>query len=102
MRTKIKPPLQKRVDILAKRLAVIAVVACSAIVALGWGQGEPVSEVMIVALSLVVATIPEALPLTMTLTLSNSMHDMAKKNVVVTKKNASSKKPWKHNNYLYG
>lgn len=80
-----KTPLQKRVDILAKRLAIIAVLACSFIFALGWGQGEPVNEVMIVALSLVVATVPEALPLTLTLTLSTGMRDMAKKNVVVKK-----------------
>lgn len=78
-------PLQKRVDKLAHRLAIVAIVACSFIFLAGYIQGEAVNEVLIVALSLLVATVPEALPLTLTLTLSSGMKEMAKENVIVKK-----------------
>ncbi len=76
-------PLQKRLDQLGKFLAVIAIAASFIILILGIYRGATPTEMLIVALALAVAAVPEGLPLTMTLALSFGMHKMAKKNAIV-------------------
>lgn len=78
-------PLQRRIDSMSKKLAITALTVCSGIFALGVMQGAPVDQVLVVALALIVATVPEALPLTLTLTLSLGMRDMARKNAIVNR-----------------
>ena len=78
-------PLQKRMDQLGKFLAVIALGASVLILLLGILRGAMPTEMLIVALALAVAAVPEGLPLTMTLALSFGMHKMAKKNAIVRK-----------------
>ncbi len=80
-----KTPLQKRVDKLSMRLAGIAIFICIGIFILGISEGVPAEEVLLVALALIVATVPEALPLTLTLTLSAGVRDMAKRNAITRK-----------------
>jgi len=76
-------PLQKRMDQLGKFLAVIAIGASVLILVLGIFRGATTTEMLIVALALAVAAVPEGLPLTMTLALSFGMHKMANKNAIV-------------------
>jgi len=80
-----KTPLQKKIDQLAKTLAIIALAACTLTFFLGLIKGAAVGEILIVALALAVAAVPEGLPLTLTLTFSDGMRRMAKHNVVVRK-----------------
>ncbi len=80
-----KTPLQKKVDKLGKRLGIIAVLAASFILIMGLFQGVTFMEALIVTLALAVASIPEALPLTMTLTLSIGMKKLANKKAIVKK-----------------
>ena len=76
-------PLQKRIDQLGKFLVVIAIGASILILIIGVFRGATATEMLIVALALAVASVPEGLPLTMTLSLSFGMHKMAKKNAIV-------------------
>ena len=76
-------PLQERMDQLGKFLALIALGASILILGIGIFRGASPLEMMIVALALAVAAVPEGLPLTMTLALSFGMNRMAKKNAIV-------------------
>lgn len=78
-------PLQKRIDVLGKKLGVIAVSATAFLLALGLLTGSPLTQVLLVALALTVASIPESLPLTLTITLSMGVRDLARKNAIVRK-----------------
>lgn len=80
-----KTPLQQDIDRLGKQLGAIAILATFVVMGLGIGKGAPFAEILIVALALAVASIPEGLPLALTLTLSIGMRDMAKRNAVVKK-----------------
>jgi len=80
-----KTPLQIKITQLAKNLAIIALIACTAVFAIGTLKGAPVAEILIIALALAVAAVPEGLPLALTLTLSLGMHRIAKHNAIVRK-----------------
>lgn len=80
-----KTPLQKNVDQLGKQLGALAVFATLLILGLGVLRGAPFTDILIVSLALAVASIPEGLPLALTLTLSLGMKDMADRNAVVKK-----------------
>lgn len=76
-------PLQKRMDRLGKILAVIALSVTGIILFIGIFKGVSTTQMLIVALALAVAAVPEGLPLTMTLALSFGMSKMAKQKAVV-------------------
>jgi len=76
-------PLQIKITRLAKRIAMLALIACALIFLLGIFKGTPIAAMLIVALALAVAAVPEGLPLTLTVTLSSGMHKMAKHNAVI-------------------
>ncbi len=76
-------PLQAKLDHLGKLLAIIALIVTGLILLIGSIKGVMFTEILIVALALAVAAVPEGLPLTMTLALSFGMRRMAKQNAVV-------------------
>lgn len=78
-------PLQEKVDRLGKKLGIFAIFTTMLIMGLGLWEGAMFTEIIIVTLALAVASIPEGLPLALTLTLSFGMKDMAKKNAIVKK-----------------
>jgi len=78
-------PLQDKVDRLGKKLGIFALFSTGLILALGLNEGAHFTEIIIVTLALAVASIPEGLPLALTLTLSIGMKDMAKNNAIVKK-----------------
>ena len=80
-----KTPLQIKITDLSKSLATIALVACTATFALGLLKGAPLGEMLIIALALAVAAVPEGLPFTLTLTLAYGMRKMAKQNALIRK-----------------
>ncbi|MCD4820502.1 MAG: cation-transporting P-type ATPase [Methanococcoides sp.] len=76
-------PLQQKINELSKHLAIIALVASGLTFVLGYATGAPLEEMLIIALALAVAAVPEGLPLTMTITLAYGMNRMAKHNAIV-------------------
>ncbi len=78
-------PLQKRLAGLARILALATVILCAVIFLAGWLHGIPVSIMLLTAISLAVAAIPESLPAVITIVLSFGVQKMVKKNALVKK-----------------
>ncbi len=72
-----KTPLQKRLAIFSKQLALIVLVICAIIFGFGIWQGHPVFQTFLTALSLAVAALPEALPAVVTIALASGARRMS-------------------------
>ncbi|MDP1525524.1 MAG: calcium-translocating P-type ATPase, PMCA-type [Rhodocyclaceae bacterium] len=81
-------PLQKQLDGLGKRLALIASVVVSLMFIMGLLRGDPLVQTAMTAIALAVAAIPEGLPAVVTVTLALGMHRMAKRHAIVKKLSA--------------
>lgn len=78
-------PLQKRLDQVGKLLAVLAVICAGLIFALGLLRGEALSLMMMSAISVAVAAVPEGLPAVLTITLAFGSQRMLKRHALVRK-----------------
>jgi Ca2+-transporting ATPase len=76
-------PLQTQLDALGKRLALIAGVVILVMLTHGLWRGEPWVEMVMTAISLAVAAIPEGLPAVVTVTLALGLHRMARQRALV-------------------
>ena len=80
-----KTPLQDNMDEFGKQLSLFSIIAIAIIALLGVIQGKPIKEMFNIAVSLIVAAIPEGLPIAVTLTLALGVTRMAKRNAIVRK-----------------
>jgi Ca2+-transporting ATPase len=76
-------PLQQRLDRLARRLAGFALAVVAVIFTLGLLRGEPVRQMLLTAVSLAVAAVPEGLPAVVTVTLALGAQRMLRRNALV-------------------
>lgn len=76
-------PLQKRLADLGKLLSVVAVLLCALFFVLSLLQKRDLAEMLITAISLAVAAVPEGLPATVTIVLALSVSRMVKINTIV-------------------
>lgn len=76
-------PLQVQLDRLGKKLGIIAVGMVAMLAILEWLRGEQWAHIIISAIALGVAAIPEGLPVVVTVTLALGMHKMAKQHAIV-------------------
>ncbi len=81
-------PLQKRLDVLGKRLAAIALAIVSAIFVQGLLRGEDLKLMFLTAVSIGVAAIPEGLPAVVTIALTLGAQRMLKRKVLVRRLSA--------------
>ncbi|AQY50307.1 cation transport ATPase [Listeria weihenstephanensis FSL R9-0317] len=80
---KTETPLQKRLKELAKRLSIVALVAGVLVFGIGLWHGETMIEMLMIAVSLAVAAVPETLPVIVTITLAYGVQNMVKKNTII-------------------
>lgn len=80
-----KTPMQDRLDKLGRALAIIALVICGLIFAIGLLYGRNLLDMFMTAVSLAVAAIPEGLPAVSTIVLAIGVQRLAKRNAIVRK-----------------
>lgn len=78
-------PLQRRLAQLGKILAVLSVAIAALIFALGILRGEDLREMLMTAVSVAVAAIPEGLPAVVTITLAIGAQRMLRKRALIRK-----------------
>ncbi len=78
-----RTPLQRQLDHLAHSLAKLAGLVVLAVLAIGLARGQSLTDVMLTAVALAVAAIPEGLPAVTVVTLAVGVSNMAKRNAIV-------------------
>ena len=79
----VKTPLQQRLTVLGRQLAVIVLFICVVIFVFGVIRGEPLMLMLLTAVSLAVAAIPEALPAVVSITLAIGARKMVNQNALI-------------------
>ena len=78
-------PLQRRLDQLGKQLALLAVIIVLLVFVLGLFRGDSIELLLLTAISLAVAAVPEGLPATVTIALSLGAQRMLQRNALIRK-----------------
>ena len=89
MDTHVQPtPLQRRLAELGRTLALVAVALCAVVLVLGLARGEPLELMLVTAVSLAVAAVPESLPAVVTFSLALGARRMVARHAVVRRLSA--------------
>lgn len=85
---KMMTPLQARLNKLGKMISFTAILSAVILVIVGILRGESIWHLVLMAVSLAVAAVPETLSLIITLSLTNGVKNMVNKNAIIRKLSA--------------
>ena len=80
-----RTPLQDRLDRVGKQLALAGLLVAALVVAMGAAAGESVTDLVLTAISVAVAVIPEGLPAVVTFTLAVGAQRMLRREALIRK-----------------
>lgn len=83
-----KSPLTIRIEKFSKQISILVIINAIVIIIILLSKGMPGSEIFLSVVALSVSTMPEGLPLAVTVALSVASNKMAKQNVIVKKLNS--------------
>ena len=78
-----RTPLERRLDALGRRLALVALAVALLISALGAWQGMPLAQLLQTAIALAVAAVPEGLPVVGTIAMAVGVRRMARRRALI-------------------
>lgn len=78
-----RTPLQEKFDRFAKRIGLIVLIASFALFGLGVFLGEGIKSMFMTVVAAAVATVPEGLPIVVTITLAVGVARMARQNAII-------------------
>ncbi|HUF27015.1 MAG TPA: HAD-IC family P-type ATPase [Gemmatimonadaceae bacterium] len=78
-----RTPLERRLDVLGRRLIWLALAAGALVTALGALRGMPLSDMVRTGIALAIAAVPEGLPAVSTIALAVGVHRMARRHALV-------------------
>ncbi len=81
----IKAPLQEKIDRFAHTIGIIVLVAAALLFLIGILVGESAKDMFMTAVAAAVATIPEGLPIVVTIALAIGVARMAQRNAIIRK-----------------
>jgi magnesium-transporting ATPase (P-type) len=81
----VRAPIQDKIDRFAKLIGLIVMGASAALFIIGLLLGESVKNMFMVAVAAAVATIPEGLPIVVTIAMAAGVARMAKNNAIIRK-----------------
>jgi potassium/sodium efflux P-type ATPase len=76
-------PLQRKLNALGTRIGVAILVLSLVVIGIGLLQRMPLADVIVATVALAVATIPEGLPVVLTVTLAIGVRRMARRNAII-------------------
>ena len=81
----VSAPIQGRIDAFAKKIGILVMVASGGLFSIGLAMGEDASDMFMTAVAAAVATVPEGLPIVVTIAMAVGVARMARRNAIVRK-----------------